>query len=286
MNHLQSQLDALCASDSLKKKVKKLIKKNDALRLWKRIGCTAAAVVVVCTTALNCMPSVAAAAYEVPLLGYVARVVTLNRFAFEENGYAANINVPQIEGLLDPELEARLNQQFKDQADVLIAAVETDVKDLKAEFDDEVIHYSIEADYAVKTDTDDLLAIDNYVYTAVGSSSTVHSFYTIDKRNSQLLTLAGLFAPEADYVETLSAYLRQEMERLNSEEEGLFWVGQDMVENFTQIKADQNFYINADHQLVICFDKYEVAAGAQGSPEFVIPSSVIADIAQSDLLKK
>ena len=65
----------------------------------------------------------------------------------------------------------------------------------------------------------------------------------------------------------------------------MFWVGQDEVENFERISEDQNFYLNSDNQLVICFDKYEVAAGAQGSPEFVIPTDVIADIAAFDLLK-
>ena len=65
----------------------------------------------------------------------------------------------------------------------------------------------------------------------------------------------------------------------NAEEDGMFWVEDDeFTEGFKSIKQDQNFYINSDGNLVICFDKYEVAAGAQGSPEFVIPHKVIKNI--------
>ncbi|MDY3927926.1 MAG: RsiV family protein [Clostridia bacterium] len=44
------------------------------------------------------------------------------------------------------------------------------------------------------------------------------------------------------------------------------------------MKEDQNFYINDSGNIVICFDKYEVAAGAQGCPEFEIPKSVVESI--------
>ena len=58
----------------------------------------------------------------------------------------------------------------------------------------------------------------------------------------------------------------------------MFWVGDTEIEGFEKIADDQKFYINNDGNIVICFQKYEVAAGAQGTPEFVIPNDVIADI--------
>ena len=80
--------------------------------------------------------------------------------------------------------------------------------------------------------------------------------------------------------ETISNYIKGEMKRMNKEEGGYFWVEKDEtpVDVFEKIKPDQNFYINPNGELVICFDKYDVAAGAQGSPEFVIPKNVIKDI--------
>ncbi|MOA66629.1 Anti-sigma-V factor RsiV [compost metagenome] len=45
---------------------------------------------------------------------------------------------------------------------------------------------------------------------------------------------------------------------------------------FTSISKDQSFYINNDSKLVIVFNEYDVAPGAMGSVEFVIPTEVIA----------
>ena len=47
---------------------------------------------------------------------------------------------------------------------------------------------------------------------------------------------------------------------------------------FKEISKDQKFFINDDGNIVICFDKYEIAPGATGSPEFVIPNDVVKDI--------
>lgn len=47
---------------------------------------------------------------------------------------------------------------------------------------------------------------------------------------------------------------------------------------FKKISANQNFYINKDHKLVISFDKYDVAPGYMGVVEFVIPTDVISKV--------
>ena len=94
------------------------------------------------------------------------------------------------------------------------------------------------------------------------------------------MTLKSLFKDNADYITPISEYIRGEMKRINDEENGAFWIEKDEFnfDIFEKIKPNQNFYINSDNKLVICFDKYDVAAGAQGSPEFVIPDGVIKDI--------
>lgn len=94
------------------------------------------------------------------------------------------------------------------------------------------------------------------------------------------MTLPGLFKDDADYVSVISEYITSEMKRLNAEENGMFFIDgeENDFDGFKEIKPDQNFYINENGNIVICFDKYEVAAGAQGSPEFEIPNDLIADL--------
>ena len=41
-----------------------------------------------------------------------------------------------------------------------------------------------------------------------------------------------------------------------------------------RIDPDQNFYFDADGNLVLVFEKYEVAPGYMGTPEFTIPREI------------
>ena len=60
-----------------------------------------------------------------------------------------------------------------------------------------------------------------------------------------------------------------------NEEVSFFIDDQDMPElNFKTIDQDQQFYINSDGDLVICFDEGEVAPMYMGTLEFIIPEEL------------
>ncbi len=281
MNEIKRVYESMAASDTLKERLERTMKKE--FRKGKIIkGCAGvvACLMIFSVAGVNLSPALARAVAAVPGMDGVVRVLTFGRYQSSEGGYEADITTPKIEGLLDKELEEKLNREFKENANAVIAAYEKDVKALKEAFGDETVHMGIDSDYIIKTDNDDILALDVYILYTAGSSSTQHSFYTIDKKTGTLLTLPGLFRDGADYVTPISAYIKAEMERQNREEDGLFFLDgeQEDFDGFEQIQPDQNFYIDKNGNLVIAFDKYEVAAGAQGSPEFVIPQEVIKTI--------
>lgn len=260
-------------------------RKEKGRKIMKWSVSTAACVIIAGVVSLNAIPSAAYALSDVPVIGQIIKVVTLGRYENDENGYHADIKTPKIEGLLDKKLEDKLNSEFRENADALIAAYEKDVKEMKKEFGDETIHMGVESDYTVRTDNDNVLALDVYIFNVAGSSSTKHTFYNIDKKSGKLLELKDLFKKDADYITPISAYIKEEMKKENTVNDGLFWTEDDeFTEGFKNIKADQNFYINNDNRIVICFDKYEVAAGAQGCPEFEIPDSVVKDIRSNEVL--
>ncbi len=66
------------------------------------------------------------------------------------------------------------------------------MKALKEAFGDETVHMGIDSDYIIKTDNDDILALDVYILYTAGSSSTQHSFYTIDKKDGNAFDLARI----------------------------------------------------------------------------------------------
>lgn len=251
--------------------------KNVSFGLLKKtmysVACIAAAFVLM----FNCIPSLAYAVSDIPILGDVVRVVTFGRFEVQEDGYEAKVVTPKVEGLLNKELEEKLNKEFQENANAIICAFEKDVKELKEVYGDD-FHLGIEADYIVRTDNEDILAIDSYIVNTVASSSTKHSFYNIDKKTGTLIELESLFKKEADYVTPISEYIISEMRKQNEEGTGYFWTDEKDIDNFEKIKENQNFFINDNGNIVICFDKYEVAPGAQGCPEFEIPNEVIKNV--------
>lgn len=281
LSDIKKEYNNITAPEKLKLQVAENFRRRLTMKKYISICASiAAALVLVFVLTLNFVPSIAYAMSDVPVIGSIVKVVTFDRFEMHDNGYEADIVTPKIEGLKDKQLEDKINEALAKDAQEMIEQYKKDVKALKDEFGEENVHMGITSDYEIKTDNDDILAIDVYVLTTSGSSSTMHTFYTIDKNSGELLTLKGLFKKNADYITPISDYIKQEMRRLNKEESGMFWIDttDEFTEDFDKIKPDQNFYINDDGNLVIAFDKYEVAAGAQGSPEFVIPNSVISDI--------
>ena len=68
------------------------------------------------------------------------------------------------------------------------------------------------------------------------------------------------------------------MKKQNDDGTGFYFLDGEEDQRFTKIRNDQHFYINNAGNIVICFDEYEVAAGAQGCPEIKIPKEIIKDI--------
>ena len=262
--------------EDLKEREEKIMGKNIIL---KRFGFSFATVAAAFILVVNCVPNLAYASSKIPVLGEIVRVVTFGRYEVENDNYGANVVTPKIEGLLNKELEDKLNNEFKENSQAVIAAFEKEIKELEKEFGND-FHTGVDANYVVRTDNDEILAIDTYIVNTVGSSSTKHSFYTIDKKKGILIELKDLFKENADYVTPISEYITDEMRKENKAGTKHFWIGNEdeFVEGFEKIKEDQNFFINDAGNIVICFDKYEVAPGAYGCPEFEIPQKVVKNI--------
>lgn len=283
LDNLKSEYEKIEASDNLRNRVNNTLKKEMKKKsiFINSLGLVASFIFVF-FLAVNFIPNLAYAMSDIPVVGQVVKIITFGRYEKSENGYNAKIITPKIEGLLDKNLENKLNEQFKENANFIIWSFEQDVKKLKEKFGDKSVHMGVEFNYIIKTDNENIVALDVYVLNIAGSSSTKHTFYNLNKKTGQLLTLKGLFKDNADYISVLSSYIKDEMLRRNKEESGMFWVDGDSKSlngvGFKNIKADQNFYINNAGNIVICFDKYEVSAGAQGSPEFIIPNDLVKSL--------
>jgi hypothetical protein len=203
-------------------------------------------------------------------------VVTANKYEYNANGFHAKIITPKITGLADKKAEQLLNKKFKKDSFALMTQFKHEITQMKKE--KQCGHIGYDSGYTVLTNNKNNYSFYTYTVNTVGSSSTQRDFYNIDKRTHKLLVLKNIFRTKANYVEKLSKYIKSEMARRNEKEKGMYWIKDSDTTPFQKISKNQDFYINKDGKLVICFEKYEVAPGAAGTPEFVIPDSIIKNI--------
>lgn len=94
------------------------------------------------------------------------------------------------------------------------------------------------------------------------AASAEYHYYNIDLQTNKLLTLQDILGD--DYVTTASKKIHQQMHTRMAEDKNVTY------DDFSTIRSDIDFYINEAGNPVIVFDKYEVAPGFMGRPEFEI----------------
>ena len=285
MNKFRNEYENIEIPDELEFLVRTTIKEQEKKMKRKNIinkSVIAAAVAgVVFVGSINLSSEISYALSEVPVLGSIVRVLTFKTFELKDNNFDAELKTPAIEGL-DSNLEAMLNEKYLDENQKLYDDFMKEIDELK-KADMEEAHMGIASGYEVKTDTDKLLVIGRYVVNTAGSSSTTIKYDTIDKQNKLLITLPSLFKDEA-YIDIISENIKAQMKEQMKDENNVYWLEDEMMgdENFSKIDKNQSFYITKDNQLVIAFDKYEVAPGYMGNPEFIIPSELLKDALVSE----
>ena len=285
MNKFRNEYENIEIPDELEFLVRTTIKEQEKKMKRKNIinkSVIAAAVAgVVFVGSINLSSEISYALSEVPVLGSIVRVLTFKTFELKDNNFDAQLTTPAIEGL-DSKLEAMLNEKYLDENQKLYDDFMKEIDELKKADMDEA-HMGIASGYEVKTDTDKLLVIGRYVVNTAGSSSTTIKYDTIDKQNKLLITLPSLFKDEA-YIDIISENIKAQMKEQMKDENNVYWLEDEMMgdENFSKIDKNQSFYITKDNQLVIAFDKYEVAPGYMGNPEFIIPSELLKDVLVSE----
>ncbi|MFJ7935061.1 DUF3298 domain-containing protein [Sporosarcina sp. NPDC096371] len=251
-------------------------KKRPVVKQW-TIGTAAAAAIFI--GSINMSPSFAQAMANVPVLGAIVDVFTVQQLTVDKETYQADVTIPEIEGLEDKELQATLNEKYIEENKALFEQFEKDVAEMEKAGGG---HLGIDTGYEVLTDNDQLLAISRYQVNTVGSSSTTMKYDTIDKQNSMLITLPSLFKDD-QYVQAISEYIVGEMKRqMVADEDISYFISNEFFDDFKTIQAEQSFYITDNNKLVISFDKYEVAPGYMGITTFEIPTEVLQQHLVSD----
>ncbi|WP_300282513.1 DUF3298 domain-containing protein [Peptacetobacter sp.] len=251
--------------ESKKEVEKKSYKRN--IRRW----CASAATIGAIIVSINISPTFADNLENIPVIGGIIKVVNLNNYRINRNGYDISIDVPEISTIDSKDLEYKLNEEFKKEGKEEYKKYENELKNI--EKSGEKSHKYGKVWYEILNENDNVISIVRYNYESQGSSDTTRKIYNVDKKDKEILTLKGMFGNN-DYVDVISKnILKQMKERAKKDPLDSYF-----VDSSFKIRKDQDFYINNKNELVICFDKYEVAPGSSGLVEFTIPTEIVNNL--------
>ncbi|MDE6961121.1 MAG: RsiV family protein [Lachnospiraceae bacterium] len=282
MEKWKREYDQIAVPENVKERMEEAVMraKESKKRIRKvrmiRMAGSAAAVFAVLLILPNTSRTAAAAMQQIPVLGEFFKVVTIREYQVDEDRYQADVKVPEVVPEENKEISDETAQQAKETADAINFDIQQVTDELIEEFKSTMEEFEdgygdILVDSQVLTDDEKWFSLDLVLYQGAGSGYERHRHYTIDKTTGKKAMLSDFFG-EA-YVDTISDEIKKQMRQRMAEDENVtYWIdNQDIPEwNFQSIAEDQDFYVNKDGDVVVCFNEYEVAPGYMGCVEFVI----------------
>ncbi len=230
----------------------------------------AAALCVILFFALpNINSTIAYAMQEIPIIGELVKVITIRQYENDDEFHPQKVEIPEISE--DGEAFDFINADIEELTDRALFLFKEECE----LFPDS--HTGMIIDYEVVTNTKEWFTLKLLIHHEAGSSTTEYRYYHIDKMTGNRVTLSSLFKDDFDYVNAISENVLAQMKKRNEQlGSTVYWTdSEDVPEwNFSRIDAEQNFYFDENGNLTLVFDKYQIAPGYMGSPEFTIPDEV------------
>ena len=238
---------------------------------WKKTTGLVAACAVFCFTAgLNISPTFATDMQANPVLGGISRVLTFRSYEISDGDKTISTEIPQVDGA-----EEGYSKDVNEQIQKIVADYEAKAaEDIEAykeaflatggtekEFADKDIQVYV--DYDVKSETKDQVSFVLKAYNNMVSADYIYECFNVDLKDNSEITLEELLGP--DYIDIANESIKKQ---IAADDSGLYF--DEEMGGFTTITPETKFYINEAGNPVIVFQKYEIAAGAAGMPEFEI----------------
>ncbi len=276
---LSAMVDGLIKKDRRKKAERKVI------FMIKRCAAAAAAALVVFTAGLNTSQAFAEGAAELPVIGAIARVLTVRSYHQDEGDYKIDMEVPAIEdsnsadasggeftSLVNAEIEKIVDDytneakaEFEEYKEAFFATGGTEEEWAGRQMD-------IIVDYDVKYQKSPILSLE--LTTAKGwvAASEERHYYNLNVLEGKELKLEDLLGD--DYINICNAEIDRQIKEQLANDESLSYFGYGDNEltdaGFRTIDENTDFYINSDGQVVIVFPEYSIAPGYMGWREFAV----------------
>lgn len=239
----------------------------------KKACAIAASLIFICLFILpNVSPIYAQALEKVPVLNSIIKVVTIRNYFYSDENHEMNIVVPELDTQMSDAADY-INKSVSELSEILVNRFNDDLREIGDNG-----HSSIYLDYEVVTNNEKWFTLKITVFEAAGSSNTYYEYYHIDKESNSIVKLEDIVADEKFY-QTVENEIRRQMKKEMSEDSSkIYWSEKsNFGMSFSNLTGDHNFYWDKNGNLVIVYDKYEIAPGYMGTPEFTVDKKLIED---------
>ena len=277
------------SGEELRRRYERERRRSRTVRLFRNAAAAAAALILCLTVGVNSSEAFARELGELPVIGALARVLTVRSWHGTDGDYEIDLEVPRIEAETQPDAAPDFTEEINAQIEKI---VDSYMEQARAEFAEYKKAFfetggtqeewndrkmDITVDYTVKYQEGELLSLE--LITAKGwvAASEERHYYNLNLAEERPLTLEDVLG--ADYVricnESIDAQIREQIR--TDEMKSYFGYGPDGeldaemgIEGFTTVSPDTKFYLNGEGNAVEVFDEYEIAPGYMGMPEFEI----------------
>ena len=244
-------------------------------RMMPRVAAVAASLALALLVVMpNVSVAYAEALSDVPVIGAIVKVVTIRNYNYAGGYHGRDVEGLKVDDASLGDARAALNKDVDALTEELVNRFYADAEAIGEEG-----HTSLSVDYEVLTETDNWFTLKLTVFNATGSGMVTYHYYNVDRSTNEVINLVQLFS-DSSYAEVLRQDILAQMKQRMADDPSLvYWTeDSDMGQDFIDLGAEHNFYFDANGNLVIPFDEYEVAPGYMGTPEFTIDRSVFEGI--------
>lgn len=274
-------------SKSSRKRAVYIRRKMLMRKFFRGLTVTAAGLVVCTTVALNTIPAFATEMAKLPVIGAIAKVLTVRAVhGVEENMYNVDMDVPNVvmessSNVANTEFTEKINSEIEKTVNDYRAQAEKDFEEYKKAFfetggtEEEWNNRKMDIiiDYDIKSQNGNILSFELVTSKGWVASNEERHYYNLNLDTDKEITLKDLLGD--DYINICNESIKKQIEQRMAEDENNLYFGfggDDTMQEagFKTISDDTPFYINENGNPVIVFEKYEIAPGYMGYQEFEI----------------
>ncbi|GHV98027.1 hypothetical protein lacNasYZ03_09910 [Lactobacillus nasalidis] len=259
---------------------KKIVSLSAKRKPWVRLVAGLAAAAAFSVALPNTTPQVAHAMQNLPVVGSYFKLVTFRDYHYESSKHSADVSVSKVavSGITGPAAkEAKKSSKAVNRE--IAKETASLIKDFKASLK-KGGYGSLTVKTKQVTNNRYWYAVKLTAVTTQADSAESSRYYVFSKASGKQVKLSDLFKSGSNYRQAISQNLIKQMKQAMKQDKSksYFLKANGDPDGFSQIKKNQQFYVNKKNQVVIVFSQGEVGPMSMGSQSFVLPNKLVAKL--------